>query len=86
VSYPRLPFELLGLTWNQSIDLSARGPQRILPKTGYRGQGFVARFRTPLEMLPNVRSWQIVLQKSQLDLRCADAQYTPKMGFLAPTP
>jgi hypothetical protein len=33
-----------------------------------------------------VRSWQIVLQKSQLDLRYAYAQHTPKMGFLAPAP
>ena len=28
------------------------------------------------------RRVQIVLQKSPLDLRCADAQLTPKMGFL----
>jgi hypothetical protein len=43
LSYPRLPFELVGLIL-ESNGLSAcassvRGPQRILPKMGYRGQG-----------------------------------------------
>jgi len=39
-----------------------------------------------LALRPTFGCVPIVLQKSQLDLRCTDAQYTPKMGFLAPTP
>src|SRR5262249_14738151 len=63
-----------------------------------RGQGWFVRMEcltpvylvcsTPRFMLlvrwpRHAQSVPIVLQKSQVDLRCADAQCTPKMAFLA---
>src|SRR5215467_5201013 len=53
---------------------SSTGASR-LRRRGDRVSAFAAVAR--------VRKWQILLQKSQVDLGCADAQRTPKMAFLA---